>query len=500
MKHTIKNKPILIAGILAIVSLLAMSFLKVNKLQTKKITQDSCNCYSTSSLYGITVFFNNKVPGDLPSFNNQSQVDCFAWQEFIAVNWPTTPNVAFGKPNDLTPVAWETYMPRDVLFNANGTLPPVWGTLVSDKYAQKFKTQKLLFSKTKTKLLTFTSKFNQPDTITDLSPDQAAPFGKPNWLGAQNGTNLWYEIVLNKDYYDFVVKKGYYNAITQHDSVKAGIPINFPQGEYNGKTGAIEIKAAWMEVNNPSDKKWSRYKLSTATVLDHLSNQLRTTTVALVGLHILHKTQNQPTWVWATFEQIDNVPDSNYLHPYGYNFYNPKCTTQNVKLQNGTTVSVPCTPNISPPYYLSQANPVPIQATRLNQIDPIDAAPINAKMQGQIKQFYPNSVWQYYQLVDAIWSQSLQPDPTKPIQAPRNLNTSSMLSGEAIVANTTLETYVQSTNTCTSCHVYSNIAPYPGDSANNNVFGDFSFAIQFAKYDPTKLKNIIKMKNKMGKK
>lgn len=458
-------------------------------------TTDSCDCYSNSILYSIPVYFNNKVPGDLLAFNNQSQVDCFAWQEFVALNWPTDTTHSFGDPNDLTPVQWETYMPRDVLFQPNGARPPEWGTLVSEKYAAKFRSQRLMVDQRKTKLLTFTSKFDGTDTIRGLDFGQAAPFNEPNWLGAQNGTNVWYEIMLNKDYYNFVVKNGYYNAAIQHDTVKANRPINFPQGVYNGAVGAIELKAAWMEADNPSSAKWKRYKLSEATVLDATTGKLRNTIVALVGLHILHKTSNQPTWVWATFEQIDNVPDDsgNVTPPYGYNFYSNNCTVQKLTVKNAagtgdTTVIVSCTANASPPYYLNQGTPVPIQITRVNAIDQQDAAPINKKMQGTIKQFFPNSVWQYYQLIDVIWSQSLQPDPKTPIQSPRVLNSSAMVSGATIVANSTLESYVQKTNTCISCHVFSTIASYPLDTANNNVFGDFSFAIGFATYPATKKK------------
>ncbi|WP_136666520.1 cytochrome c family protein [Flavobacterium sp. H122] len=449
-------------------------------------TDNTCDCYSTSSLYNVKINFNNNVPGDLPSFNNQSQADCFAWQEFIALNWPTNGS-NFGQPGDFSPVAWETYMPKDVLFQPNGIKPPSWGTLVSPAYAAKFKTQKILMKSNKTKLLTFSAKFADTDTIKGLDPNQAAPFGKPNWLGAQNGTNVWYEIMLNKDYYDFVVNNGYYNAIVQHDSVQKGSPINFPQGVYNGAVGAIELKAAWMEVDSIQSPKWQRYKLSKAVVMDAYTGQLRNTTVALVGLHILHKTQNQPTWVWATFEHIDNVPNSTTETPppYGYNFYNKNCTSKQVNLKGGGTASVDCTANVSPPYYLTQAQPVPIQLTRVNSIDSEDAAPINAKMQNSIQSFYPNSVFQYYQLVDVIWSQLPQPDPTTPIQAPRKLNNSSMLSGKTIVANSTMESYVQNKNTCISCHVYSTIAPYNKDTINNNVFGDFSFAISAAKYPST---------------
>jgi hypothetical protein len=452
-------------------------------------TTPSCNCYSTSSLYNIVINFNNQVPGDLAAFNNQSQADCFALQEFIALNWPSNPASSFVTPGDLSPVTWETYMPKEVLFQPNGAPPPAWGTLVSPEYAQKFKTQRLLMSTTKTKLLTFTTKFADEDTIVGLDPHQAAPFGEPNWLGAQNNTNVWYEIMLNKNYYDFVVQKGYYNAATQHDSAQKNVPLNFPQGVYNGVVGAIELKAAWMEVDSIQSPKWQRYKLSPAVVLDAYTGKLRNTTVALVGLHILHKTQNQPTWVWATFEHTDNVPDTNgeTPPPYGYNFYNKNCTVKKVALKGGGTATVTCTANTSPTYSLTQAEPVGIQISRVNKIDPEDAVPINDSMQNSIRKFYPNSVFQYYQLVDVIWSQILQPDPTVPIQAPRPINVSAMQSGDVIVANTTLESYVQNTKTCYSCHVYSTIAPYPLDTANNDVFGDFSFAISGATY-PTRKK------------
>lgn len=464
---------------------------------------NTCNCSSPSSSSSLPISFNNIVPGDLLAFT-QPLADCFAWKEFIALNWPTTPNANFGAPRDLNFVQWETYMPREVLFPDDGSKPPAWGTLVSDEYSSLFKSQKLLLKKTQTKLLTFVSKIEENDAEVNFSPSQAAPFNKPSWMGAQNGTNVWYEIMLNKDYYDYIVKKGFYNAQVQHDTVKLNQPINFPQGQYTGGVvGAIELKAAWMEVNDLKSPKWLRYKLSNATVLDPITKKLRNTVVALVGLHILHKTQNQPTWVWATFEQIDNTPDNNNLNgpapsQYGYNFYNPNCTNQQVTIKTSagdSTKVVTCTPNTSPPYYLNQAGPVATQSTRINNIDPKDAAPINALMQQNIKKFYPNSVWQYYELVDVIWSQSFQPDPTTAIASPRNINSSSMLSGALIVANSTMETYVQTTKTCFNCHVYSTIAPYPQDTVNNSKFGDFSFAISFAKYPPTKgyqKKKIIK--------
>jgi len=447
--------------------------------------ENTTSCYSQSSLYNVPITFDNVVPGDLSAFNNQSQADCFAWQSFISLNWPEDATKKFGEPADLSFVQWETYVPIDVLFPPKGVKPPVWGSLISDKHAQKFNIQNFTLDKGNTKLLTFSNKFPNSETMFDLGPDQAAPSNGPNWLGAQNSTNIWYEIKLNKDYYDYVVTNKYYNAKNQHIDAANNIPMVFPKGNTQGTVGAIELKAAWMEVTDPSSEKWNRFKLSKATVLDQLTDKLRTTTVALVGLHILHKTENQPTWIWSTFEQVDNVPDSG-AHPYGYNFANDSCTTQTVTLKDGTTAAVTCVDNTSPPYYLNEADPVPIQLSRVNPIDTLDAVPINTKMQSAIKTLYAESVWQYYQLVDVIWSQSLQADPTTPIIAPRKINLSSMQSGAHIVANSTLESYVQDKNTCYQCHVNSHIADYPPDAENNKIFGDFSFAIKAAKYDLSK--------------
>lgn len=461
---------------------------------------NTCTCYAGALANKYIVTYTNQVPGDLTSIN-QSKADCFAWQEFIALNWPVNTASSFGTPGDMGQVQWETYMPRNVLFPENGVSPPAWGTLVSDTYAKKFKTKKLLFDKQKTKLLTFSSKVTENVSASSLSPNQAAP-GGPNWLGAQNGTNLWYEVLLNQDYYNFIVNKGYYNAKTQHDSVKAGTMIDFPSGVYNGAVGAIELKAAWMEVTNPSSAQWNRYKLSAATVMDPITGALRTTTVALVGLHILHKTQSQPTWIWATFEQVDNVPAPTVVAPsYGYNLYSASAKTQTLMVKNpsgqgsDTMVTVTNAPNTPPPYYLWQAKPVPIQCTRVNAIDPINAAPINALMQANINSLYPNSVWQYYQLVDVIWSNIVQPARVQPDTIPRSLNLAGMNPVNAIVANTSMETYVQNKNTCFSCHQYASIADYPADAVNNNKIGDFSFAIGFAQYTPIQ-KMIKKLKTR----
>lgn len=459
---------------------------------------EPCDCGA------IPVLFSGSIPGDAPVFGSQADADCFAWSEFIALNWPVSGS-SFGAPGDLRPVQWETYMPRDVLFPPEGAAPPAWGTLVAPRFAEKFRAQGLSLDPAKTKLLTLTSKFADlsPAQFDPSNTGQAFPFNAPNWLGAQNGTNVWYEVLLNKDVYDFVVANKYYNALNQYDAVQKGVAIVFPKGVYKGATGAIELKAAWMEVSDPGNARWKQYKLSAATVLDPNSGKLRSATVALVGLHILHKTSKQPTWVWATFEHVNNVPDSGMTAAGPYNFFNPDCSPVSFPAPcpgkgQSSPVTVDCRPNTPPPYYLCPGGPGPrpVQVTRLTPID-ATASQVNRNMQHQIALRYPESVFRYYQLVNVIWSDSLQPDPIAPIAAPVALN-NAFMQPSVPVANTTMETYIQHT-TCTGCHTGSTIAPSPFDP-QPDTFADFSFALSFAQYPPTARKISPVPPKRVGKK
>jgi hypothetical protein len=71
-------------------------------------------------------------------------------------------------------------------------------------------------------------------------------------------------------------------------------------------------------------------------------------TMALVGMHVAHKTVSQPTWTWSTFEHRWNAPDCTALPPEGdeagsgpstacpdsvrhdYNFYPRDCAADGV--------------------------------------------------------------------------------------------------------------------------------------------------------------------------
>jgi hypothetical protein len=450
-----------------------------------------------------TINFSPTISPDT-SASNQLDANCFAWGQFIALNWPAsaltadggTQSVYFGKPGDLSPVQWQTYMSTDLLFQPEGAAPPPWGT--QPELTKQCLDEANLTAEQARQLLPLmaASKFTEQFDDEGNSA-QAFPFSGPAWLGARNGTNVWYDIRISKPEYDYIVDAGLYNANSQAAWVDggAGKPIVLPAGSFSTDVGTIELKAAWMEVDSPQDSRWNAYKLSLAVVADPLTQKCRTTLVALVGLHIIHKTSVQPTFVWATFEHVDNAPDDKDADAgtRSWNFYDAQCKPKTLQLEarcsadgGATEVTVGCTPNVPPPYHLGAGcpAPVPIQVTRQTPLDSY-AQEANSTVQQLIGDNYKDSVWKNYMLVSTLWSSS----PTSSQNKTEPLDFASPMPSDADpIANTTMETYVQAkvppssgfpesdnrTSNCVVCHKKASI------QGNSGWATDFSFVFKLA--------------------
>ncbi|WP_156133257.1 cytochrome c family protein [Lacinutrix sp. Hel_I_90] len=458
-----------VMGVLILSFVLFVSLGMTSATTTYVAATPSCECTTFDTLY-----FQGDVPHDSGQIPNQAYANCFAWKEFVALNWPTDGSSNFGDPKNTNKVAWETYMTKEVLMPANGQAPPAWNT-----------THPLLTKKNSHKrVLMHVSKFTAfNDTIVVTETGQAAPSGSPNWLGTHNNTNLWYEVLVNKDEYDYITdpKHQFYNADKQLSWTTSGNAIHLPKGSNTNTTiGAMEIKAAWMELSSPPTVDVTRYKISEAVIIDPNTGKQRAAKVALIGLHIIHKTESQPTWIWSTFEHVDNAPD-NGANPSGghYNLYNVNCKDKTMEIpaaysatKKDTTVTISCKDaNVSPPYYLGLNGPKPtqLQVTRTTPLDD-SSVQVNNTIQTAIKKYYPESVFQYYELVDVIWSSNPVQDTNQPAKVPLSLNS---LNPNNNVANSAMETYAQQTK-CTDCHQFGSIA------GKSNFASDFSFVLSAA--------------------
>ena len=182
----------------------------------------------------VTVAVTSDVPFDTP-VNDQASINCFAWQEFIALNWPaagggagkpaSVPANNFGKPGDYGPVVWETYMNSHQLMTENGSKPPPWGTSPDVPPACEAlggdKTRRVLNHTSK-----FTSDFETPDDLQEAAPNKA-----PNWLADRNGNPVFFEIMVSEDEYNYARSddRRLYNSNDQASYVSAGNHIDLPR-------------------------------------------------------------------------------------------------------------------------------------------------------------------------------------------------------------------------------------------------------------------------------
>ncbi|MEP3919678.1 RICIN domain-containing protein [Ascidiaceihabitans sp.] len=269
----------------------------------------------------------------------------FAWREFAALNYPADPNHR-GKPLAGSSIGdaadarvWETYWHRVEMFPGDKT--PVQSGGKADVTAKpSYKYTGFALDST-----TFgggtpgmdASLWNNLDEDNELNVDEmfAHVSANPSDPDAPNGfvdeNRIVYEAKMNEAGFNYVLSTKLYDTETRDTMVAAtktadaltayggtcgkapsGI-VSLPCGVMGGAEGNIEIKAAWRKLNADETasgayytNKVIRYQAVGATKADKV-NKWFTDTYGLIGLHIIHKTANFPTYVFATFEHKDNI-------------------------------------------------------------------------------------------------------------------------------------------------------------------------------------------------
>ncbi len=142
--------------------------------------------------------------------------------------------------------------------------------------------------------------------------------------------------------------------------------------------GTIEVKTAWRRLMPGDD---ATHFFTTTAIYYDLNSQGQLAyyndTFALVGMHIIHKTQNFPDFVFATFEQVDvEQSGSNYITLDGNGVEQPP--TVPIMRQTGQTDRM-------------QMHPVPPVLDQVTQ-----------KVRQQLTSLNPRTVWQYYRLTGVL--------------------------------------------------------------------------------------------------
>lgn len=447
-------------------------------------------------------------PQDDLDKTTQQGADCFAWQNFIALGWPASedrgqPDTkadagSFGNPGQegaFPASVWQTYLDSSEVFLPNAQPPPAWDsapTASGCMPASKEKTGPLgLLLRHRRAFVRATANLSQVAEFTPgsaLQPTEDPQLSGRGWLADTNSNLVWYEVKLNEAEFNHITDGGLYNAANQWAVSKPGQPgVTSPPG-------AIHLKAAWRQITNPADYK--RY-LMTDACIPTPGGGSKWVQLGLVGLHIVQKTPFQPQWVWATFEHVDNAPTQGQSADAGqtYSFYNPSCTPSPIPAsclppdagpaQRGCDGGMPAY-SLSAYFDGGSCAPYPTQVVRQTPIPSSSGNPIqqlNASVQETIRGTNADSVFQYYQLVNAVWWPPPSPNNmTGGAAIPLPQGGTQPSQGEH-VANTVLETYAQQTQ-CLDCHTFGAVstANDAGGQCEGGVCAaDFSFMFSHAR-------------------
>jgi hypothetical protein len=365
------------------------------------------------------------VPASPPAAQaGESDFAVYSWQMFVALNWPEL-NGQRGVPNCRKPLGaagatvWQSYRRVESIFLPDAKNPGSWNTPLSRP------------------LLLQDSKASQAVLQSALG-GVLQPVG--GWLIDQRTHPTYYEIADNRISYDYIVKNDLYNG----NVVNADRPIAFPDG-------TMEVKASW-RILTPKDDR-SRYLTMAATVatFDSQGRPKGKTSalLGLVGLHIIVKPTGFPQWIWSTFEQVDNL----VAPPRGLASYlDPKAPAGAVNQSPCQPGVLPCTPKAGATFQ------TPDPLTRMTPVSrAVDL--INKTVQAK----FGATFVKYYELVGTQWP-SDPSDPGNPLGTPT----------PNVLANVTMESYIQPTSSCMACHS-------TAVSGSNRYKSDFSFLFIHAK-------------------
>jgi hypothetical protein len=385
--------------------------------------------------FGYTSFLDSAI---------QPHFDMFSWQTFVALNWPAGTNGqpiggSIGDyPNNQR--VWEYYQdPAQVFGNAlANTVAPITMHI----NAARQEGLKFLYMDSKAPgALDVVRGFKQAD-------------GHP--LIDVNLNFVLYEIKLNPTEVTFITTNNL-TTIAGIDSFtkKNKDTFELPQSDSaSGNPGSIEVKAAWRILDSSKGDDFSRFYTRDAIIFIDSAHvvggkkQLKfKAKVGLVGMHIIRKTGDFPQkMIWSTFEHIDNTPDNvqeAQMRKKRWSFYNSDCLNcvpnDTPAFQNGDNKVYhwDSTPPWAKRYAVgapSQLNVGPLFGTQAMRVYPIYkfTEQLNNAWRAKLK----GTVWANYRLIGSQWQKGETIHPNAP----------------AYLANTTLETYIQPSSSCISCH------------------------------------------------
>ena len=243
----------------------------------------------------------------------------------------------------------------------------------------------------------------------------------------------------------------------------------------------VEVKSSWIETANLVNA--NQYVTITATVPTYnppltqanltqaTQDGTKTTQLALVGMHVVGTVLNHPEMIWATFEHINNAPNTSYTYlitngtktqpadgPGGWTFSSTGSAGSNNQERmkaSGNTITALSGQTIGPSN-VGRANP---WGTASNDAaftaNNTDLVSINRSVLGQLAN---GDIRKNYIQTGSTWVLGGQPPSTGTI------------TGTPEMSNTTMETFFQGSN-CFDCHSDPPMLGSPTGGGLSHVWG-----------------------------
>jgi hypothetical protein len=276
----------------------------------------------------VSPTFPRDITGGAPAASLQ-QSAAFAWQEFIALNWPAlagqrdVPDTGQKFGNQTGPLVWQTFRSKVEIFNTTAQGYPPGYSASESNYGYNAPVTYLYslnpIAPCPGQTAPTTPAWINLDETTQISLDQMFN-GITPISGPINNTApglIRFAVKANAVEYAYVVQNNYWYespelamarqngraAFTHKPPAHPAAPyVSFP-------IGTVEIKSAWRPLTSDDDP--THFHVATVRFYENKGEQGAACYFeepwALVALHIIQKTPSAPSFIFATFEQAENI-------------------------------------------------------------------------------------------------------------------------------------------------------------------------------------------------
>ena len=308
--------------------------------------------------------------------------------------------------------------------------------------------------------------------VTPVDPEEGQATGDVLLTQPLGQSLVYYTIVVNDVYAYFLTGNktgGITPAATDFPNTPAGLTAVTNYASSKGVTFpdpnalTVEVKMSWVDASTlPSSANYVTVSAivptyNTTNPTAWIPTGTKNMTLALVGVHVVATVLGHPEMIWATFEHFGNTPSAAYTYTNSTSanqtiaqnstgtwlFCQPNCPTgstfnsSHAKLSGDNIVGFPPGAAITPSNTL-RSNPWGLPGTAVASIGSnTQLVSINHSV---LSQLLAGDMRANYFMLGATWTIGGAP-PSTGTQV-----------GTNVLANSTMETYVQGVTNCFSCH------------------------------------------------